>query len=87
MPNKQAAKKALRQSVRRRALNDDKKKKIKELTKEVEKALTEKSDKAADVVKQLVQALDKAAKGNTIHHNRAARLKSSFQKKLNALLK
>lgn len=87
MPNIKAAKKALRQSNKRRALNDAKKKKIKELSKQAEKAFAEKSDTAADLVKQLVQALDKAAKTHTIHRNRAARLKSSFQKKLNTLLK
>ncbi|MBI2410586.1 MAG: 30S ribosomal protein S20 [Candidatus Kerfeldbacteria bacterium] len=87
MPNINAAKKALRQTKKRTTRNDAKKKKIKELTKQFTKALAASPADAAAMISQVIQALDKAAKTNTIHRNKAARHKSALQRKLNALLK
>lgn len=87
MPNINAAKKALRQTKKRTTRNDAKKKKIKELTKQFTKALAANPTDAAAMISQVIQALDKAAKTNTIHPNKAARHKSVLQRKLNAVLK
>lgn len=85
MPNTTAAKKALRQTKKRTVLNIVKKKKVKELSKDLLKAIEEKSDTAQKLLSTTVKALDKAAKSNTIHPNKAARHKASLQKKYNAV--
>ena len=65
-----SAKKALRQSVRRKAMNDTRKKAYKEAVKNFKKSPT------TELLSLAYQKLDKAAKNLTIHPNRAARLKS-----------
>lgn len=87
MPITRSATKALRQTKKRTALNNAKKKRIKELFKQVEKALEAKSADTVKLVQSATKALDKAAKTNTIHFNRAARLKSQLQRKLKTLAK
>lgn len=76
MPITKSAKKALRQSARKKAVNDVRKKAMKDAVKKVKKDMTPVNMSAA------YQALDKAAKGNAIHKNRASRLKSRLAKKL-----
>ncbi len=85
MPNKDAAKKALRQAQKCTVRNLAKKRKIKELVKASLKAIESKSNDAQATVVAAAKALDKAAKTNTIHRNRAARFKSRLQRKLNAM--
>lgn len=77
MPNTQSAKKALRQSIRRRAQNIRRKNAYKDVIKTIQKlVLVEKLENAKNFIPQLYQTLDKAAKTNAIKKNKAARLKS-----------
>ncbi len=70
MPITKSAKKALRQNVTKKAANDVRKKAMKDAVKTAKKELSPASLSLA------YQKIDKAAKENTIHKNRAARLKS-----------
>lgn len=78
MPITQSAKKALRQSMRRRERNLAKSKAFKESIKEFKKQPTK------EAFSKVQKALDKAAKANVIHRNRAARLKSRLSNLLKA---
>ena len=83
MPLLKSAKKALRQSVRRRELNLRKKNAIKEAGKNIRRLLA--FGKIVDT-KQLLaaayKALDKAAKTGVLKKNTASRLKSRLAKRL-----
>lgn len=84
MPIKKSAKKALRQSKKRRARNLGRKKKIKDLTKEIKNLISQKKIKKAKVLlPQIYKILDKAAKAGTIKKNTAARKKSRITKLVN----
>lgn len=77
MPITRSAKKALRQSIRRREQNLEKKEAYKSVIKEVKKLLeTAKAKDAQNLLPRLYKSLDKAAKTNVIKKNKAARLKS-----------
>jgi len=81
MPITRSAKKALRQSMRKKAVNDRRKKTMKDTIKKVEKLVKEK--KTADAKKMLpvaYQAIDKAAKQGVIKKNNAARKKSRLSR-------
>lgn len=85
MPNKQNAKKALRQAIKRTILNKNRKNAFKTAIKTTLKATT-----AADAKKlasAAQAALDKAAKAGTIKKNTAARRLSRLMKKVNKLAK
>src|SRR5690349_14508908 len=84
MPIKQAARKALRQSLKNEAHNLTLKRRYKEQTKlfRMQVSLQE-FDKAGETYKTLTQALDKAAKEHVIHKNKASRLKSRLAISLN----
>lgn len=73
----------MRQTVKRTARNAAKKRTAKELIKATLKAIEEKAPDAQTLVSKTHKALDKAAKTNTVHPNKANRLKSRLQKKLN----
>lgn len=76
-----SAKKALRQSLRRRAHNLVYKNKIKSLTKEVRKlVLAKKIEEAKKLLPAIYKVLDKAAKENVIKKNTASRKKSRITK-------
>ena len=76
MPITKSAKKAIRVSSRKKAINDQRKKVMKEVIKKIEK--TVKTDKAAAVkfLSSAFQVIDKAAKRGVIKKNNAARKKS-----------
>lgn len=74
MPITKSAKKALRQNLKRRKLNLQYLKKMRELIKKV------KEDKT--LLPQLYKAIDKAAKRGVIKKNAASRKKSRLTKKL-----
>lgn len=76
MPITKSAKKAVRISSRKKAINDLRKKMMKELIKKIEK--TAKADKtgAQKLLTTAYQAIDKAAKKGVIKKNNAARKKS-----------
>lgn len=76
MPITQSAKKAYRQSIRRRVGNLVKMKAFKEALKAYKKA------PSAELLSKAYQQLDKAAKVNVIKKNKASRLKSRLTKLL-----
>lgn len=77
MPNIESAKKALRQNVRRRAVNLNKKSAYKAAVKDYRKLVASKQkEEAISFLPKVYQALDKAAKTNVIKKNKASRLKS-----------
>lgn len=84
MPNTKTAKKALRQSERKRAMNLNKKAQIKGAVKELKKLVSEKKmDEAKKQLSVVYKKLDKTAKSDYIKKNKAARLKSKFSKLVN----
>ncbi len=85
MPNKQNAKKALRQAVKRAALNKTRKEAFKKAIKATVKSTTATEAKKMAVNAQ--QALDKAVKHGTIKKNTDARKLSRLMKKINKLAK
>lgn len=81
MPITKSAKKALRQSLRRRTQNLIKKEAYKRLVRDIKKlAAAGKQKEAEKLLPRLYKALDKASKTNVIKKNKAARLKSRLTK-------
>lgn len=77
MPNIKSAKKALRQSKKRRIQNLRKKRAYKQVLKQVKKLSSAgKIQEAKELIPQLYKLIDKAAKTNVIKKNKAGRLKS-----------
>lgn len=74
MPVIKSAKKKLRQDKKRTALNNKLENLFKNLVKEAKKSPTQEN------IKEAISAVDKAAKKNIIHKNKAARLKSALAK-------
>ena len=86
MPITKSAKKALRQSQKRRIINIKKKSKIKNLIKQVRSlALQKKTEEAKKLLPQLYKALDKAAKTELTKKNTVARKKSRISKLINKI--
>ncbi|MEK7583283.1 MAG: 30S ribosomal protein S20 [Patescibacteria group bacterium] len=84
MPITTSAKKALRQSKRKKSFNDRRKRLYRDAVKEFKKAVAAKEfDKAKSLLPQVYKRLDKAAKSHTIAKNKASRTKS----RLTALMK
>ncbi|MFZ5424494.1 MAG: 30S ribosomal protein S20 [Patescibacteria group bacterium] len=87
MPNLKSAKKALRQSNKKREHNLFWKRRIKAAMKKLEQSLKTNPENI-DILKKeettLQKVLDKAAKHNVIHENKAKRLKSRYAKKVTA---
>lgn len=88
MPIKKAAEKALRQTKKRTARNLKIKETIAFLRRSIRKA-TETKDvkKAEQLVKSLIQVLDKAVQNRVIKLNTGSRTKSRMMKGLNKLKK
>ncbi len=81
MPITKSAKKALRQSLRRKKKNLIYKEKIKKLIKEMRKlVLLKKEEEAKKLLPQVYKILDKAAKTGVIKKNTAGRKKSRITK-------
>lgn len=81
MPKIKSAKKALRQSVRRRARNLVRKDAYKDAVKAYRKLMESKQTAhAPEVLTRAYRALDKAAKSGVIKKNKASRLKSRLAK-------
>lgn len=87
MPNTKVAIKALRQSERRREINLAKKKTLKGIIKDYKKTKETNQEEAKDKLKTVYKNLDKAAKINLIHKNKASRLKSRLAKEKNKVVK
>ncbi|MBI4138179.1 MAG: 30S ribosomal protein S20 [Candidatus Wildermuthbacteria bacterium] len=78
-----SAKKAARQSIRRKIRNIKRKDAVKTLLKEVKKLVAaKKTGEAQKLLPQLQQALDKGAKAGIIKKNTASRNKSRIAKLL-----
>ena len=85
-PVTKSAKKALRQSLKRRARNLQKKKKIKDILKEVRNLIFQKKvEEAKKLLPQIYKLLDKAAKAGLIKKNAASRKKSRITKLISAI--
>jgi small subunit ribosomal protein S20 len=80
MPVSKSAKQALRTAERRHLENISQKNLYKKTTKAVRKAVEQGSDDLPGLFSKAQSALDRAAKNNTIHPNKAARLKSRLYK-------
>lgn len=84
MPITKSAKKALRQNIKKRERNLIKKENYKKTIKEYKKLIVNKKiEEAKQKLNLVYKSLDKAAKTNVIHKNKASRLKS----RLSLLLK
>src|ERR1035437_975978 len=77
MPNTKSAEKAFRQNIRRNKKNNSRKDTYKKAIKEYRRLIiSKKPEEAAAKLKEVYQALDKAARTNAIKKNKASRLKS-----------
>jgi len=84
MPITANAKKAQRQSERRKVFNIRRKSAMKDVTKNIDKAVTAgDTEKAASLLPSAYKAIDKAAKRGIIKPNTAARKKSRLTNRLN----
>jgi small subunit ribosomal protein S20 len=83
MPIIKSAKKALRQSKRKHERNVVYKAKVHKTKKSIEKGLTAKDiEKAKIDLNVFYKVVDKAAKKNVMHKNKANRLKSRLAKRI-----
>jgi len=83
MPIIKSAKKALRQSIKRKARNLQQTKKIKNLLKEMKNLISlKKTEEAKKLLPQVYKYLDKAAKTGLMKKNTAARKKSRTTKSI-----
>ncbi len=81
MPITKSAKKALRQSRKRRLFNLRRTKKMKSLVKQVRSLIEDKKrEEALKILPQVYKAVDKAAKRGVIKKNTASRKKSRLAK-------
>ena len=86
MPNTKSAEKRLRQSARQRLTNQVKKSMMRTYVRKLNEAVAA-GDKAAatELLPIVFKKIDKAAKGNCIHKNTAARKKSLLSKRVNGI--
>jgi len=81
MPITKSAKKALRQSERKRAQNLKRKKAASEVIRDIKKLVQAgKADEAMKLLPKAFKALDKAVKRKILHKNTAGRRKSKLSK-------
>jgi len=81
MPITKSAKKALRGSLVKKAMNDRNKKNIKETVKKIEKLVKEKNKvEAKKLLGEAYSVIDKASKRGVIKKNTASRKKSRLSK-------
>ena len=86
MPNTESAKKRVRQNAKRNALNNWRKRRVKEQVKAFLAAVHGKDPKAAEAeYRKTVAILDKDAASSTLHRNTASRQKSRLHKRLKSL--
>ena len=76
MPITKSAEKAMRGSLRKKAINDRKKRAVKEEIKKILKVAKTDKGSVAKMLPTAFQAIDKAAKSGVIKKNTAARRKS-----------
>jgi len=76
MPITKSAKKAVRGSLRKKGLNDQRKKTMKEVIKKIEKLSKTDKIEALKTLSSAFRAIDKAAKRGVIKKNNASRKKA-----------
>lgn len=87
MPNTKSAQKALRQSLRRRKRNLERREKLKSAIKAYKKSIEAgKIEEAKELLVNVYKIADKLAKVNFIKENKARRIKSRMAKKLNKII-
>lgn len=83
MPITKSAKKALRQSIKKKKYNTRRKVAVKDVVKKIKKLREEgKKEEAKNLIPQAYKAIDKAAKRGVIKKNTASRKKSRLTKSL-----
>ena len=86
MPQLKSAKKALVVSERKRKINDRWRRQLRDAVTALKKKLAETDETGAkEAFSTVERTLDRAARRNIIHANKAARQKSRFRKALNAI--
>ena len=81
MPITKSAKKALRGSLKKKAVNDRRKKIVKETIKNVEKLVhAKKNDEAKALLSKAYSVIDKATKTGVMNKNTASRRKSRLSR-------
>ncbi len=80
MPITKSAHKAVRGSLRKKALNDRRKKAMKEVIKKIEKTVKTSKKDAEKMLSTAFSAIDKAAKKGVIKKNNASRKKSRLSR-------
>jgi len=75
-----SAKKAVRGSLRKKAYNDQWKRKMKEVIKKIDKLAKTEKKEAEKLLSSAFQTIDKAAKRGVIKKNNAARKKSCLSR-------
>lgn len=83
MPITQSAKKAIRQSAKKRVYNLRRAAKVDDAVRKLKKLVAAGSKEVKTALSTVYKAVDKAAKGNTLSKGTAARMKS----RLNAFVK
>ena len=83
MANHKNTKKAARKSAKRRLKNRYEAKTVRNLVKELRETTDKK--KAEELLPKVIRGIDKNAKNNIIHKNKAANLKSKLMKQINSL--
>jgi len=76
MPITQSAKKAIRGSLRKKGVNDSRKRAMKEVIKKIEKTAKANKAEALKMLSSAFSAIDKAAKKGVIKKNNASRKKA-----------
>jgi small subunit ribosomal protein S20 len=85
MANRRQSIKKIRVDIRRRQNNLRVISELKTVLRKTSKLLAEKKPEIKAQASELFSKLDKAVKKNILHKNRASRLKSRFQQKINSL--
>ncbi len=86
MPNTASAKKRVRQSAQRNALNNWRRRAVKDQVKAFLKAVHDRDVAAAETeYRKTVSVLDKVSSTSSMHRNTASRRKSRLAKRLKAL--
>jgi small subunit ribosomal protein S20 len=80
MPITQSAKKAIRGSLRKKAVNDSRKRAMKEIIKKIEKSAKADKSAALKMLSGAFAAIDKAAKKGVIKKNNASRKKARLSR-------
>ena len=86
MPNTESARKRVRQTARRQALNSWRKRKVKTSVKSFLAAIQERNVAGAEEeFRKVVSVLDRVSSTSTMHRNTAVRRKSRLARRLNEL--